>query len=40
MDHKAYLASGIIEDYCLGILSDEESKAVEHQAQLYPKKGD
>src|SRR5438045_98537 len=36
MNHKEYIASGIIQDYCLGILSDEESKAVEHQAQLYP----
>src|SRR3954452_4084692 len=36
MDGKAYIASGIIEDYCLGILSDEESREVEHRAQLYP----
>jgi len=36
MDYKAYIALGIIEDYCLGILSDEESKAVEQQAKLYP----
>jgi len=36
MDHKAYITSGIIEDYCLGVLSDEESKAVEQQARLHP----
>jgi mannose-6-phosphate isomerase-like protein (cupin superfamily) len=36
MDHKAYMESGIIEDYCLGVLSAEESKAVERQAKLYP----
>ena len=36
MDSKAYIASGIIEDYCLGILSDEESKQVEHYAQTSP----
>jgi mannose-6-phosphate isomerase-like protein (cupin superfamily) len=36
MDQKAYMASGIIEDYCLGILADEESRAVEQRAQLYP----
>jgi mannose-6-phosphate isomerase-like protein (cupin superfamily) len=36
MDIKAYIVSGIIEDYCLGILNTEESKAVEEQAQLHP----
>src|SRR3954471_8514392 len=36
MDGKAYIASGIIEDYCLGVLNDEESRDVEHHAQLYP----
>jgi mannose-6-phosphate isomerase-like protein (cupin superfamily) len=36
MDYKAYIASGIIEDYCLGILTEEESKVVEQQAQRYP----
>jgi mannose-6-phosphate isomerase-like protein (cupin superfamily) len=35
MDSKTYIASGIIEDYCLGILSSEESRAVEQYAQLY-----
>src|SRR5438552_4933240 len=35
MDNKTYIASGIIEDYCLGILSDEESRAVEQYAQLH-----
>ncbi len=36
MNHRAYIASGIIEDYCLGTLSEEESKAVEERAQRYP----
>ena len=35
MDSKAYIASGIIEDYCLGILSNEESRKVEQYAQLH-----
>jgi anti-sigma-K factor RskA len=35
MDSKAYIASGIIEDYCLGILSTEESRKVEQYAQLH-----
>lgn len=35
MDSKSYIASGIIEDYCLGILSDEESSTVEQYARLY-----
>ncbi len=33
MNHKAYIASGIIEDYCLGTRSEEESKVVEERAQ-------
>ena len=36
MDTKAYIASGIIEDYCLGILSDEEGRAVEQYALSHP----
>jgi hypothetical protein len=35
MDNKAYIASGIIEDYCLGILSDEESRIVEQYAEIH-----
>jgi len=35
MDTKAYIASGIIEDYCLGILSDEESRMVEQYAEMH-----
>lgn len=35
MDSKTYIASGIIEDYCLGTLSDEESRTVEQYAQLH-----
>src|SRR5690242_3785438 len=36
MDLNAYITSGIIEDYCLGILSQEESNDVLQQAQLHP----
>src|SRR5215831_6177697 len=36
MDNQAYIASGIIEDYCLGMLSDEENRAVEQHAQANP----
>jgi mannose-6-phosphate isomerase-like protein (cupin superfamily) len=36
MDVHAYISSGIIEDYCLGILSEEENNAVLKEAQTYP----
>lgn len=36
MDTKAYISSGIIEDYCLGILNEEESNDVLQQAKLHP----
>ncbi len=36
MDSKTYIASGVIEDYCLGILNDKENKDVEQYAQLHP----
>jgi mannose-6-phosphate isomerase-like protein (cupin superfamily) len=35
MDSKAYIESGIIEDYCLGMLSDDENRSVEQYAQLH-----
>jgi mannose-6-phosphate isomerase-like protein (cupin superfamily) len=35
MNTKDYIESGIIQDYCLGVLSDEEKKDVEQQARLY-----
>jgi len=36
MDLKGYISSGIIEDYCLGILNHEETHDVSQQAQLHP----
>ncbi|HEY6975816.1 MAG TPA: cupin domain-containing protein [Chitinophagaceae bacterium] len=36
MDYKEYISTGIIENYCLGTLSDEESKIVEQNALFYP----
>ena len=35
MDSQSYIASGIIEDYCLGMLNDKENNAVEQYAQLH-----
>jgi mannose-6-phosphate isomerase-like protein (cupin superfamily) len=36
MDIKTYISSGIIEDYCLGILSEKEQQEVELNASMYP----
>ena len=36
MNLKEYTSSGIIEDYCLGILNEEEKNDVWHHAQLHP----
>ena len=36
MDIKAYITSGILEDYCLGVLSDAESVQVQKMAAVYP----
>ena len=36
MDIKTYIASGIIEDYCLGVLPEKESNRVLEQAKLHP----
>ncbi len=35
MNIKKYIASGILEQYVLGITSDDESKEVERNAQQY-----
>jgi mannose-6-phosphate isomerase-like protein (cupin superfamily) len=36
MDLKEYISSGIIEDYCLGLLNREESNNVLMQSKLHP----
>jgi len=36
MDIKAYITSGVLEDYCLGVLSDAESMQVQKMAAEYP----
>src|SRR4051812_40525264 len=36
MDYKEYISTGIIENYCLGALNEEERKTVEQNALLYP----
>jgi mannose-6-phosphate isomerase-like protein (cupin superfamily) len=35
MDIKAYIASGIIEDYCLGVLNEQEMQEVDRLAADY-----
>lgn len=35
MNVQAYINSGIIEDYCLGVLSPEERRSVAQNALLY-----
>jgi len=35
MDVKKYIASGIVQDYCLGILSKKEMDVVEQYAAVY-----
>jgi quercetin dioxygenase-like cupin family protein len=35
MNVKEYIESGVIEDYCLGLLSPDEMQAVAHNAVLY-----
>jgi anti-sigma-K factor RskA len=35
MNVQAYINSGIIEDYCLGVLSPEEQRSVAQNALLY-----
>lgn len=36
MDIQAYIATGVLELYVSGALSDQEMREVEHMAQLYP----
>jgi hypothetical protein len=36
MNVQAYINSGVIEDYCLDVLSPEERRSVAHNASLYP----
>src|SRR5256885_17175941 len=36
MDTKAYISSGILEQYCLGVLSDDEMVSVEILADQFP----
>ncbi len=36
MNIQEYINSGIIEDYCLGVLSAEDMQSVAKQAMLYP----
>lgn len=36
MNVKEYIRSGIIEDYCLGILNPIEMRAVARHAERYP----
>jgi len=36
MDMKEYISSGIIEDFCLGVLNEDENKAVLQKAQEHP----
>jgi mannose-6-phosphate isomerase-like protein (cupin superfamily) len=36
MDMQEYISSGIIEDFCLGFLNEDESKAVLQKAQQHP----
>jgi hypothetical protein len=36
MDLEKYLSSGVIEDYCLGVLSPEEAQEVAQNAKQFP----
>jgi anti-sigma-K factor RskA len=36
MDLQKYLSSGVIEDYCLGVLSPEEAQEVSRNAKQFP----
>ncbi len=36
MDIKAYIASGVIEDYCLGVLNEQEMQEVDQLAAHHP----
>jgi hypothetical protein len=36
MDLEKYLSSGVIEDYCLGVLSPEKAQEVAKNATQFP----
>jgi anti-sigma-K factor RskA len=36
MNVSDYIASGVLQDYCLGILSEEAERNVEAMCQMYP----
>jgi len=36
MDIKSYISSGVLEDYCLGVLDNEEAARVEQIAAMHP----
>jgi hypothetical protein len=36
MDLEKYLGSGVIEDYCLGVLTPEEAQEVAQNAKQFP----
>ena len=36
MNEQGYIQSGIVQDYCLGLLGPEEMLQVEQQAAAYP----
>jgi len=36
MNELDYIKSGLLKDYCLGLLTDEEEKSVESMCRDYP----
>jgi len=36
MDLKQYIESGILHDYCLGVLNEQDRREVENNCRLYP----
>ena len=36
MNEQSYIASGIITDYCLGLLNGAESELIENDLRKYP----
>ncbi|MBL0045450.1 MAG: hypothetical protein IPP33_13985 [Flavobacteriales bacterium] len=37
MDAEEYMTSGILQDYCLGLLTAEEEREVEAMCQAFPR---
>ncbi len=37
MSEGEYITSGVLEDYCLGLLTPEEERKVEAMSHAYPK---